>query len=217
MSVLTKLFPRSVPTAGGGITPATFVAANNMGTGSNPTADFTGAFAGDFAFVYATNTTNTVTPPTGWTAFDPMVVSGPADNHLLYKPSITSGDISSPPTFTMGGGMAFTVIYRGADGVNSLLEEPNGGAGANITIAGVTKGASCLNLVVFMTRGNTIDGATFPTNWTRRVAETPATARSAVVGDVDADDYTSGTDIDVTLTGAFNFNRDVIIRVVELT
>jgi hypothetical protein len=189
-----------------------------MGTGANPDADLTGASVGDFAFVVALNSTTTATLPSGWTDLGAIFTGiAPVRTHLFYNPSLTSGEISTPPTFTMGASAAYTLIYSGASGANQLSTEINAGTGTSITIPGVTKGASCKNIVVFLSKLDSIDAATFPTNWATRFADTLTFRRGHAAGDIDAGDYTSGTDIDVTLTTNTSLNRDIIFRVVELT
>jgi hypothetical protein len=67
----------------------------------------------------------------------------------VYTKVLTSGDISSPPTFNTASGLIQTAIWRGGTAVD-LKSGPTTGTGSTVTATGFTKNTASKLVISFM-------------------------------------------------------------------
>lgn len=136
-----------------------FIAANHAaidGSG-NSVPGFSGASAGDLAVVIGERASTT--PPAGWTlagSFMAGIFTAP-----VFYEVLTSGDISSPATFTGSTGGAYTaLVYRGPKTVSIVATQPWTTSDTSTSVSGA-KPAGTKGIVVaaVSSTGTSLSGA----------------------------------------------------------
>jgi len=182
----------------GAIPAATFRGQSIVEANSGTVAWPSGTVAGDSAVILLFGNGSLTLTGTGWT---PQDVTAAQINvfgsfySAFHKVGLTSGDISSPPTYSgcdFGGIMIY--VGQNATGINFITNTANV-SGTTNTLTGFTKNAiSSLIVTLVIDRTTTTITAGAPSGFSNR-GQTITTFFTGASADIAATGYTSGTNV----------------------
>lgn len=176
----------------GALVPVTFVGSAAVNSTGTTITWPSGTQAGDLAIVSFFGSAVAAVSWSGASGPTSLVISTPA-NAQVYTKTLTSTDISSPPSYTAPNGSYDVAVYRNGNAI-TVKNSVSANATATCTMTGFTKsGASSGVLSFLISRSTTNTGLTAPSGFANDSGLLSTTFTTGAFASVSPAGYTNGS------------------------